>query len=333
MDKKLRCTIIFLAVLSLPLFISPIEFTRPISLDSVDDLEPVPESIGSVSNDYFSMSEDSTSGILDALPVEQQGYTSSGNLSARTDTGVNTATSLSIDKAHDWVGSSAEVDVWDLSEIYAVNGTFDSGYSGTNVFPSGSVSYYPLGWDSSSNHSEDSKDNSIQSSAYVDSGSKYVVVENEGATGVPSHDDEYVHFVGTSIVWSQSINKTSSFTDFILSFDYLYFRGPLGAGYSGNCSMVIYVNNDKVWNQSLLTLQERGVWYESFDIDLSVLGGLTNFNLSIGLSIDSELILDPLTPDGITNTAWITVFFDNVLLVGATPPDFSNIELQFTAGD
>ena len=84
-------------------------------------------------------------GVLDPVTVEQRGYSSTGNVSARTDTSSNTQQNLAIDTAHEWIGSQVKADVWNLARLYVVNGTFNEGHPGYTVNPNGTLVNCPLG--------------------------------------------------------------------------------------------------------------------------------------------------------------------------------------------
>ena len=123
------------------------------------------------------------SGVSDPLTIERQGYYSTGNITARTDIMQNTHENLMIDTSNDWMGSRAEVEVSDLTTLYAVNGTFDEGIPGTNINPNETVqvSYYPFGWDARSNNTDAGQ---TQRAAY--DAAEFIVVENEGTKIGPS---------------------------------------------------------------------------------------------------------------------------------------------------
>jgi hypothetical protein len=132
------------------------------------------------------------------------------------------------------------------------------------------------------------------------------------------------------VMWKQSIQRVSTVEDFILSFDYLYSKGPLG-GVVGNCSLHILINSTSIWNQSLLVLPSRGVWYNTGDIALNIPSGGTQFNLSVGLVIDEDLFLD-YGILGTENSANITAFLDNISLTGIAPPSPAEVDLGVNVG-
>ncbi len=286
---------------------------------------------GPIERNYSSASHFGTkAGILDPLIVEYSGWQASGILDARTDTGTNLVYDLPLDATHDWVGSKVEVDVWNLSRYYVVNGTLNEGIEGTSVNPSGNVSYYPYGWDSSS-YSPD--DDQTQRPAYIGSGRKYVIVENEGAYNEPTYQKEYLHYAGTNVTWKQNISRVPYAEDFHLSFDFQYFRGPIGENVTGNCSIFVAINGTEVWNPSLVILQERGLWNSFKDIPIKVVKPGDTFEFAIGLSIDENLVLDPGIDGSLENTAYITVFLDDVIFEGKKAPWLEQVRMSLSVGD
>ena len=169
----------------------------------------------------FSSSEDSITGVLDPAIVEQSGYTYSGNISARTDTMSNLAYDLPLDEVHNWIASEAEVSIWNLTKVYAINGTFDEGVPGANVNPNGTAAYHPLGWDVYSNSTDAGQ---VQMAAFDSTGRSYITADNWGAK---DGQNAHKHFQDTRILWTQSVDNAPYTEDFILSFDYFYLRGPI----------------------------------------------------------------------------------------------------------
>lgn len=274
------------------------------------------------------------SGALDPVQVEQSGYSVTGNISARTDTMVNTEQILTIDTDHDWVASTVDVDLWNLKKIYAENGTYEDGYPGVNINPTGSVAYHPLGWDATSTTTDAVQ---TQVASYSLGTESYVIVENQGTPTGPAPDRDYQHSMGSNISWTQNVVNVPYSEDFILRLRYFYFRGPIGSVPAGNCSIVVYVDGSLAWNTSLLVVEQRGMWFDSGDIIVSRPGIGSSFEIEIGLSIDETMVLDPNTDydtdgylDGIQNTFYITAFFDDISLTSASPPNCEVVGLEFS---
>ena len=141
---------------------------------------------------------DPATGIMNPIQVEQSGYSTTGNISARTDTKSNTEQTLLVDTDHEWVASAANVDLWNLKKMYVENGTLEDGYPGVNINPTGSVSYHPLGWDAISTTTDIVQ---TQVASYSLGTESYVIVENQGTPMPPPSTPTYRHSVGTNISW------------------------------------------------------------------------------------------------------------------------------------
>ena len=271
-------------------------------------------------------------GIIDPVTIEQSGYSSTGNVSARTDTMVNTNQSLTIDTAHDWVVSSAEVEVTNLEKLYVVNGTFDEGSLGYTINPNGTLEYYPFGWSATSNNTDPDQ---VQLVTYEESNNRYVSVQNQAEiTNNPQH--HYTHYAGTNVLWNQTIDITPYTEDFLLSFDFLYLQGPLNPIFAGNFSIQVFIDGGSELQIDLPSLSERGSWFNSGSISINIPVPSETLTFMIGLVIDSTLLIkadDDLdfdgTPIGIVNAQYVTVLLDDVSLVSATPPSCEAVDLKF----
>ncbi len=174
--------------------------------DKVAPAEPAPDDEGIDSPmQGFLTAQDMGSGTLNPVSVEQRGYTTSGNLSARTDTGTNTSANLFIDQEHGWKGSLAEVNVSGLQRLYVVNGSFLTGTPGSNANPNGTVACKPDGWNAMSNSTNTFQ---TQVATYDQSGTRFVAVENRGKqAGI-----NYYHYAGTRVLWTQSVDNVPQTT-------------------------------------------------------------------------------------------------------------------------
>jgi len=284
----------------------------------------------SATKTQFVRAEEQISGVLQPVTIEQRGYDSSGNLSARTDTREGMSTDLSIDALHGWKGSLAEVNVSGLQRLYVVNGSFNSGTPGSNVNPNGSVTYHPTNWDAIS-YSADISNLEAQVATYDSSGSRFISVQNQGKSLGPT---SYKHFAGSYILWTQTVTNVPKTTQFTLRFSYLYLTGPIGLGVPGACRLTVYLNQTRIWNQSLAALGERGVWYStgSVLVDKPTIGNV--FDFKVGIVIDSDMTLSTTAnyTGSYINAAYITVNIEDVLLISAAPPSFGSVALQFKAG-
>jgi len=307
--------------------------------NEIDTLKPELDLQPHISD--FSVADSSvvSSGVLDPVAVEQSGYTASENLSARTDTYENLAYDLPLDSAHGWIADEAEVTVWNLEKLYAVNGSFSEGVPGINVNPNGTVDAYPLGWSANSTDGVGYADD-LQIASYDDTGREFIVVDSQGAK---EGQNAFKHIAGTRIVWTQTIDNAPYAEDFLLSFDYFYLRGPLAINPSfpitGNCNITISIDGSPVWSMGLKDLTERSVWTSSGTIPITVSGVPSSFLFEIGLEIESDLTLDKRydyddngIDDGISNAAYITVYLDDVSFVKETPPSPEQVELEFAIG-
>ncbi|MFW9832780.1 MAG: hypothetical protein ACFFEK_02200 [Candidatus Thorarchaeota archaeon] len=273
------------------------------------------------------------SGVLNPVQVEQSGYYSTGNITARTDTSSETENVFPIDTDHDWKASTAEIDIWNLQRLYVINGTFDEGIPGYTLNPNSTLDGYPYGWDAFS-ISTDPDQNQLVS--YDDTGSHYVSVQNQAEVTInPQH--LYTHFAGTKVVWNQTVDVTPYTDEFILSFDYLYLQGLLNPSFNGDFFVGAFIDGTLIYTVDLPSLPERGTWYSTgnIPITIAVTPGTTQFQ--IGLVINNTMVVDgdndydlDSFPDGATNTQIITAYLDDVRFVAATPPDCDEVSLEFS---
>jgi hypothetical protein len=275
-------------------------------------------------------------GTLDPVQIEQSGFYSTGNISARTDTLVESENTFPIDSDHDWVASTAEIDVWNIERLYVVNGSMDQGIPGYTLNPNYILDGYPYGWSAISNNTDPDQ---TQLVSYVDSGRRYILVQNQAeVTNNPQHI--YTHYAGTNVLWNQTIDITPYTEEFLLSFDFLYLQGLLNPIFSGDFFLEVFVDDVSIHSVDLPSLAERGTWYSTGEIPITVAvpPGLTSF--MIGLVINNTMIVDgdndydsDSFPDGAPNTQILTVYIDDVSFVAATPPDCDDIALEFSVNE
>jgi len=304
--------------------------------DGIDALT-TPEELNTMNNDKIWIPSDyepssPKEGILDPVQVEQSGYSMTGNISARTDTMVETEQSLTIDTAHDWVVSTAQVEVTNLEKLYVVNGSFDEGNLGYTVSPNGTLTNNPSGWSAVSTNTDPDQ---VQQVSYEDFGERYVTVQNQAeVTNNPQH--EYTHYAGTSVFWNQTFDVSPYTEDFFLSFNYLYLQGPITPIFSGNFSLQVFIDGLSVWTIDLPTLSSRGNWFETGIVPINIAIPSSTTMFMIGLVINSTFLADADedydldgNPDGIVNTQYITVLLDDISLISATPPSCEDVDLHF----
>ncbi len=280
----------------------------------------------------FTTSQDTQTGTMNPITVEQRGYYSTGNIAARTDTGVGTSSNLLIDTPNNWIGDLAELNTWNLTSLYAINGTFDAGIPGPNINPNMTVptQYYPYGWNATSVTTNTGQ---TQVAAYDSSGSKFVTVENQGLKKGPS-GNQYEHYAGTSVDWYQMVDNSPYTNEFRLKFRFLYFRGPLGTATPGNASLIVKANDTIIWDTQLPFVPQRGTWYQ-VDQPINTTGLGAMFNISIGLIIDDTMTLnsdvsyDGVTLNGIENTVYITAYIDDLSFTGRNQPTPAQVDLKF----
>ena len=308
--------------------------------DGIDSLT-APEKLKIINNDEIWIPADyeptlPKDGILDSVQIEQSGYSMTGNVSARTDTMENTEQSLKIDTEHDWVVSTAEVEVSNLEKLYVVNGSFDEGSLGYTEYPNGTLTNYPYGWSAVSNNTDPLLEQ-VQQVSYEDSsGDRFVLVQNIGPETNPGLN-YYTHYAGTYVLWNQTIEVTPYTEDFLLSFDFLYLKGPIVTALQDYFSIQVFVDGVSVHTQDLPTLSERGIWYDSGTIPVNIPTPSETAMFMIGLVIDETFFVDADEdyddaddiPDGIVNCHYISVLLDDVSFISATPPSCEVVDLQF----
>ena len=277
------------------------------------------------------LSDQTVEGILSSTQIEQRGYVTTGNQSVRTDVNPDVSDSLPIDDAHNWIGSAANISITNLERLYIANGTFDNGYGGVNENPNGTNSAFPFGWSSNSTTTDTG---TIQHSAYDVTGTKFLVVENEGKSIGTGSNMRYQHAAGTEIMWVQSIANAPYSEDFVFSLKYLYEWGPTDLALGNTICLVAYINRTEIWGVALPSLNEtteKNVWLESGSIDVHIPGASSSLFFEIGLVINNTEQLNPLTY-GFVDAALITAQIDSIQMLGPSPPTPSSVGLQFTAG-
>jgi len=275
-------------------------------------------------------------GVLDPAAIEQRGYSSTGNISARTDTSANTQQSMVIDTAHDWIGSQVEADVWNLERFYVVNGTFDDGYPGYTINPNGTLLNYPFGWDAISTNTDPNPEQlQVQQVSYEGSIDPYVTVQNKARlTNVGLH--QYTHYAGTTVLWNQTFENSEYIAQFFLCYRYLVLQGPLNSTLAGSFSLKVFIDGNPVHSIDLPTLDDKGVWFASERIPINITAPIATSEFMIGLVIDSTFLVDADLDydgdgfaDGVSETQYITVCLDDVSLVCAASPSCENVDLHF----
>lgn len=279
-------------------------------------------------------------GVLNPVLVDQSGYAASENVSARTDSRSNLQYDLPIDDVHNWVADEAEVSVWNLQRLYAINGSFETGLPGVNQYPS--FTYHPTSWEANATDMPAYSDDE-QFAGYDGNGSKYVSVTSGGWKW---GQFGFGHSPGTRVVWMQQIENTPYTEEFIFNLDYFYLSGPIDGPDGldpvvGNASLNLFIDGEVVWSMSLLLIPQRGVWFNTGDIPITLTEAPSSFLLEVGIRIDEEMFLataddydgDPLhIEDGAANAAYISVYMDDISFIKATPPTAADVGLEFLVG-
>jgi len=294
-----------------------------------------------------SLSDNTISGLLDPAGVEQTGIRMTDQLAARTDTSVNTTTSISIDNATGWVGSEAEIEITNLQRLYGVNGTFDEGIDGTNTYtdPENPVTTaYPYGWDVDVYEPAAGVDQ-LQESTY-DNTTGYVSVENQGEERTTPFF-RYRQYNNTYIMWNQTVQNVPYSNNFTMSLKFNYDSGVIDnidyfTPYGEYVLLVAYVH-DAFYNITdlMANVPSRNTWY-SHSMQFDLPDGVDAFEIGFGIYFltyyDDYIEFNP-GADYDNDTAIdgdlcriFRVLIDDVSFVGLDSPGFDEVDLKFHAG-
>lgn len=296
-------------------------------------------------NNQFQASDDTLSGVMDPALVEQYGYSTTGVLDSRTDSGVNATSSIPIDNNTGWMGSQTQITLWDMERLYAENGTFDEGIGGTNTYPD-SVTAYPNGWGINELDWYDPSGGTQTLLASYDSDDGYVSVETHGEERtVPSL--LYWHYDGTYVYWNQTVNNVPYSNNLTLTFKYNYDSGILDKylAINGYILLTYFIDNDIYIIKDLMDMTStpaRNTWYNV--IEANITDAPASFQFGIGIYIfttDSKgyFVANPggdYDDDGGIDgdlTRVIRVLLDDIKLVGNIPPSYEEVDLKFHAGE
>ena len=267
-------------------------------------------------------------GILPAIEFLQSGTNTetTGILSARTDETPSVVSNLTLDAANGWKSDQIELNISEVTKLFALNGTFENGYPGVNVEPSGSVSYYPLGWDADSINDEPGKQ-TIRA-AYNDTGRKFVEVELEGE---PDGGPDYKVYKDSEVYWYQDITRSPSETDFLLSFDLLYDSGPIGTRHLVDFQLRIEAGSLILWSLDPVTIPSRDLWIHVGPLPVSLASVPTSFELRFVFEILESRTLegDRADFDGDWNNArFIKFHVDDISLTSADYYDPNDVNMR-----
>ncbi|MFX1561512.1 MAG: hypothetical protein ACFFBL_13055, partial [Promethearchaeota archaeon] len=234
-----------------------------------------------------------------------------------------------------WRAEQVEVNIRDLNRLYALNGTFESGNPGVNVDWFGDGTYYADGWLA---QREALFFEGRQRTSYIDTGSKYLILENEGYE--VTFPNGYRHYNGTRIYWYQTVNNIELVEDFEFSMNYLYQRGPIGTNFRNifEFSFEVLNGTSVLWNWSIdpTNITQRGIWYSSNPIGLSIPNAPTQFEVRISLKVNtsSNYIQIPETDTDLdgdsANGQFLTFLIDDVSFISLHPPAPEEVALNIT---
>ncbi|MHA3963518.1 MAG: MSCRAMM family protein [Candidatus Thorarchaeota archaeon SMTZ1-45] len=272
-------------------------------------------------------------GILSPLEFLQYGINTetTGSIFARTDETPSITTELTLDTANGWKSEQVELNVSEIRKLFVLNGTFSDGYPGTNIEPSGSVSYHPLGWDADSLNDEPSKQ--TISATYNDTGQEYVELEVEGeSTGTPWDFKVYKH---SHVFWYQDVTHSLSETDFLLSFDLLYDSGPIGTRHLQDFELRVEADwgsgNVILWSLDPVTIPARDMWDTIGPIPITLTGVPTTFEFRFIFEIIEDRTLEGDREDfddDWDNAKFVRFFVDDLSFISADYPNPEDVNLR-----
>jgi hypothetical protein len=230
-----------------------------------------------------------------------------------------------------WSAEQVEVDIRDLNRLYALNGTFETGNPGANIDWIGDGAFHADGWLA---RREVLYSPGRQRTSYVDTGRKYISIENEGyeVVGVG-----YRHYDGTRIYWYQMVNNSQGEEEFEFSMDYLYQRGPIGLNYSGIFEFGFEILNGTsvLWNWTIdpTNMTQRGVWFSTGPLEVTIPEAPPQFEIRVFLEVDTPSMYVQIDEndadlDGDSaNGQFLTFFVDDMSLTALNAPSPKHVEL------
>jgi len=223
--------------------------------------------------------------------------------------------------SHGWYGDQIKVTAGDVRKLYARNGTFETGYPGTNEDWSGDGIYFADGWFA---QCESSSILGKQRASYVEDIDDYVLVENEGYNYYLGN--AYRHYNDTQIYWYQTIDNSEQNELFMFNLDYNYMRGPIGNHFAGifQLRFEILDGSTLLWNWSidLTNVTQRQNWFSTGQIPVNITGAPSSFTTRVMLlveTVSAYVSIDETDSDldgDSTNGQFVTVYLDNLELKG-----------------
>ncbi len=214
-----------------------------------------------------------------------------------------------------WFGDQIKVTASDVRKLYALNGTFETGYPGTMEDWSGDGPYYADGWLA---RRESSSIFGRQRASYVQDVDSYLVVENEGYY----YSNAYRHYDDTTIYWYQDIDNSEGNQLFDFSLDYNYMRGPIGTNFEDIFELRFEILNGSdllwLWSIDLTNITQRQTWYNTGQILVNLTQAPSSFRAQAVLSVNttSSYVAISETDSDLdgdsTNGQFITIFLNNL---------------------
>lgn len=283
-------------------------------------------------SDYLTRLSGNEAGLQDYYQFERSLEDSAGSMNLIPVGSYRFSTDV-VPSSNPWVSNQVDVAVRNLQRLYCLNGTFDTGIVGTNADWSGDGTYYPDGWRA---RREVIYTQGVQRAAYLDTGQ--VTMEDEGYTVQPPL--RYRHYDGTSIYWYQTVDNSDLESNFLLSLDYMYDRGPIGSSYSGIFSLGVEIvaSGSVIWSWSIDTtsISERGVWYSLSPVAVNLASAPSSFEIRAFLTVNTlgayvDISSTSSNLDGNPeNGQFVTAQVDNVSLVKANAPTPEEVNLEAT---
>ncbi|TFG34543.1 hypothetical protein EU527_02700 [Candidatus Thorarchaeota archaeon] len=266
----------------------------------------------------------------------ENGFIDSAGESNLIPSGTVTISSDVFYRSGGWRAESVEMSIRNLKRLLALNGSFETGLPGSNIDWTGDGTYYAEGWRA---RRQVLSYQGRQRTSYINTGPKYILIENEGYED-PSSPDSYRHYDGTVIYWYQTIENHRLTEVFEFSMNFLYQRGPIGVNFSNNFEFCFEILNGSstLWNWSIdpTQIEQRGIWYSINPITVEIPYAPALFEVRVSLKVDTVSgfigipVDDPDVDGDSANAMYLTFFIDDISLVASQIPSFENIDFKIT---
>ncbi|MHA2188713.1 MAG: hypothetical protein ACXAAP_00660 [Candidatus Thorarchaeota archaeon] len=230
-----------------------------------------------------------------------------------------------------WRAEQLEINVMNLRNLYALNGTLDSGLPGVNEDWFGDGAYFASGWLA---QRETSDFLGRQRASY--DAAELVTVENEGY--FVSGANVSRHYNDTRIFWYQNVDNSELNELFEFEMNYLYQSGPIGDNFTGIFKLKFEVRDGSAllwnWSTDLVNTTQRQVWFNTGPLLVNITGAPSAFQIRAVLEILTqgayvEIPETDVDLDGdSTNGLFVSVLIDDISLIGATAPSCESVNLS-----